>query len=89
MNQLYKEINVFERQEDGTLACYRCIELLNEGKFCVQSADFFRRGEEVEALTRSTRQFIERLIEVEPELWTNAFSSLQEAIMAHKSHFAN
>ena len=87
MGPFYKEINIWERHSDSEAVCYRCFEILPEGKYCVQSSDFFRKATSPKHLTQLERQFIELLIEEAPEKRSPVFPTLQEAIERHKLDF--
>jgi hypothetical protein len=83
---LYKAIDVWERQDSRKVVRYRCVESLNTGKFSVQSAEFYRDGKQSEV---SDRQFIELLTEDDPAGRAGEYTSLSEAITAHKREFAD
>jgi hypothetical protein len=84
----YRQINIWSRLGDGRIAVYRCFEVLPEGKYCVQSKDFFSDPIDVEALRRSELQILELLTEEVPEIRTEAYDSLEEAIQKHEEEFA-
>jgi hypothetical protein len=85
---IYREISVWDRTADGRIVCYRCLELLPSGGFCVQSADFYSHG--ADCYTHHQlffRQFIELLLEEPPEKRSKVFSTLYEAIENHNREF--
>jgi hypothetical protein len=85
---MYREVSVWERTEGTGLVCYRCLELLPQGGFCVQSADFYQQADDFCKRDKGfARQFIELLIEDSPEARTKVFPTLQEAIEDHKREF--
>jgi hypothetical protein len=65
---------------------YRCFEIISTGKFCVQSADFYR-SKNVDAFL--DKQFIELLSEEAPELRSKTFDTIEEAIEWHNQEFSN
>lgn len=81
---LYRAIDVWER-EPGRLARYRCFESLNTGMFCVQSVDFYH---DEKSRPELESQFIELLSEQDPFERAGGYSTLQEAIRAHKAEFS-
>ena len=83
---LYKSVDVRERQDGRTVVRYRCVESLSTGKFSVQSADFYRDGNEPEI---SDRQFIDLLTEDDPARRAGEYGSLAEAKAAHKRDFSD
>jgi hypothetical protein len=52
---LYRAVDVWERDKEHAVVRYRCLESLSTGKFHVQSADFYRNGE---GAGTSDQQFI-------------------------------
>jgi hypothetical protein len=86
----YREISVWERRATGQLVRYRCLELLPEGGFCVQSADFYRPGHNWAEQDRMlTQQFIELLVEDSPERRSRTYTTLREAIERHQQEFGD
>lgn len=87
-NRLYKEISVWKRVDEKTLLRYRCLQVLTDEKYCVQSADFYSLPLNETQLSYLSNQFIELLIEEEPESRAEKlYDSLQEAISAHDKDF--
>ena len=85
---MYREVRVWERKSTGELICYRCLEVLPHGGFCVQSADLFRPGDDmVERARICSSQFVELLGEEAPEARAMVKPTLQEAIEEHKQAF--
>ncbi len=82
---LFRSVDVWERRGDAVVR-FRCFEVLGEGKFWVQSADFYRS--ETDSKTRAwlEKEFIEVLGESESES-IELFDSLEEAINNHKAGF--
>ena len=60
---VYRAIDVWERKDGHTVVRYRCIEALDNGKYSVQSADFYHAGKKSRELDD---QFIELLMEQDP-----------------------
>ena len=88
MNDLYVELNVWKRLNDQTAVLYRCFKRLEDEKFAVQSADFFRLPIDERQIHNSARQFFELFIEVAPSERCTWFESLDEAIAAHERDFS-
>ncbi len=85
---LYREISVWERGATGDLVRYKCLELLSNGRFCVQSADFYDPATDYGEQDRVfSEQFTELLSDEAPEKRSRTFLTLQEAIEAHKREF--
>ena len=82
---LYRQIDVWERTEAKNLVRYRCLESLSTGKFHVQSADFYREGEDIAS---SDQQFRELLSEQDPARRSEGSDTLAKAIAAHKRDFS-
>ncbi len=84
---LYRKIEVWRHENDDCLVRYTCFEILNQGKFCVQSADYFRLPIDKQEVARMACQQIELFIEVAPEERAIPYSSLDQAIKAHEIEF--
>ena len=85
---MYREISVWERMSAGGLVRYRCLESLSDGRFCVQSADFYRESRDYKEQNQEFfNQFVTLFAEDFPEVRSKMFKSLQEAIDAHKREF--
>lgn len=70
------------------LTRYRCFETLPEGRYCVQSADFYPQpAKEPKQDSWLERQFLELLAEQAPDERTSTFATVEEAIAAHESDF--
>ena len=81
---IYRAIDVWQRRPDGQLVRYRCFQLLPDGGYCVQSADF----PDAEQNAFLDKQFLELLAESAPEERSKVHPSLEEAIAAHQAEFA-
>jgi hypothetical protein len=86
---LYKLINVFRRISDEKAVVYRCFELIPEGGFVVQSADWLNLPVNPETMKHHERQLWELFCEVAPEERSRPFASIEEAIAAFDAEFGN
>jgi hypothetical protein len=84
---MFKSFDVWKRIEPARLVRYRCFEDTNNGKFCVQSADFYNLPIQAERLIQLQRQFLELMIEESPFSRSGAFDTVEEAIARHDSEF--
>jgi len=84
----YRSFSVWKRLGGGRLARYRCFEVLETGKFCVQSCDFYRTPCERSDIDHLDSQFLELLAEEAPDVRHGSFSTLEEAISDHDQNFA-
>lgn len=84
--QLYRSFDVWKRGE-GVLYRYRCLEVVGEGRYCVQSRDAYRPpfSEQVSQLLEAN--FLELLFEEPPGERAGLYPSLQEAVEAHEKDF--
>ncbi len=87
--KLYKRIDVWKRINDEKVARYLCFQILEEGEFCVQSADFFNYPVRKSDLWHAEIQAVDLFLESPPEERNAKYSSLTEAIQAHDDEFAN
>jgi hypothetical protein len=86
--KLYRAIDIWRKRGDSVIR-YRCFHILKSNKYCVQSADFYESpvdGKQTEILEQ---QFIELLIEEEPDKRAHLYDSIEEAILAHDRDFEN
>ncbi len=87
-NHLYKEINVWKRVDDNVLLKYRCFQVLPEGKYCVQNADFYRLPLDKIDSDDFNNQYLELLAQDSPlERGGKLYDSLEEAVSAHDADF--
>lgn len=86
-HRLYKPIDVWRRVGSTRLVRYRCFEVLPDGGFCVQSADFFDVPLNEKAAAQLERQWLELFGEEAPESRSGVHSSLQAAVEAHDRSF--
>lgn len=88
MANLYEAIMVWKHLDNRSSVRYSCFRNLKTGKYGVQSADYFRLPIDEEQIKQFVKQFLELLMEVDPEercLW---FDALDEAIQAHEEEFS-
>ena len=86
MNQLYKEINVWEKLQNGRLICYRCFEIIPSGKFFVQSGDYMNEANKA-FLDEQYLELLSYQDEPDSAANTDSFDTLEEAILNHKKDF--
>jgi hypothetical protein len=84
---LYKAIDVWKKVDSDTVVRYRCFESLNSGRFCVQSADFYRIPADADQVRNLSSQFVELLVEQDPAERSREYATLAEAITAHDKEF--
>jgi hypothetical protein len=86
--KLYRSIDVWTRKHGGKVARYRCLQSLDNGMYCVQSADFYQDGNQVSQLMpQSDRQFVELFTDQDPAERAGEHKTLEEAIAAHNRDF--
>jgi hypothetical protein len=85
---MFRSFDIWKTIDQEQMVRYRCFEDLESGKFCVQSADFFRLPIGMERLALLEKQFLELLIEESPFSRSGVFDSIQEAIANHDSEFS-
>ena len=84
---LYREILVWQRVGSRSVACYRCLQRLSDGLFCVQSKDLFHLPASEKQRQDLASQFVELLVEEDPVSRSGGFASLEDAIRAHELYF--
>jgi hypothetical protein len=86
---MYKSIDIWKRIDEKTLARYRCFQILTSSRYCVQSVDYYHLPfDEAQAL-QLDNQFLELLSEEAPEVRTETYATLEEAIRMHDQEFEN
>ncbi len=66
---------------------YRCFKILTPERYCVQSADFYRLPIRPEQVANLDKQFLELVVEQAPNVRTQTYPSLEQAIAAHDEEF--
>lgn len=87
-NLLYESMDVWRRLSGNRVVRYRCFKIHPQGRFCVQSADSYFSPLSESDRVNSDRQFLELFIESAPEIRSETFPSLDEAIAAHDREFS-
>lgn len=88
MEKYYEEISVWKRLSSEVAVRYSCFRNLGTCKYGVQSADYFRLPVDEKQVSQFARQFLELLIEVDPDERCTWFDSLDEAIRSHEEDFS-
>ena len=86
---MYKAIDVWRRVDNTRIARYRCFNVLTTQRFCVQSVDFYYLPLDETQIGQLEKQFIELLFDEAPEIRTETYPTLEEAIKAHDNEFDN
>jgi hypothetical protein len=76
-----------EKESDKSLVRYRCLQSLNNGKYGIQSADFYSVPLDAKAVSNLESQFVELLAEQDPLERAGEHDSLEDAIRAHELDF--
>ena len=84
---MFKAIDVWKRLADGSLARYRCFEVLPNQGYCVQSVDFYNEPLNVKRMQEFDMQFIELLLAAAPNEENETYPTLDEAIANHDADF--
>ena len=83
MKRFYKEYNVWRRFEKK-LVVFKCLEIVPNGGFCVQSSDVYYKGDIENQLKNHSIQFLELLLDEKPEIRSGIFNTIEEAICDHE-----
>lgn len=86
--KLFRCVNVWERCTQKCLVCYTCFEVLPEGVYVVQSADFFNYPFGEDDLRQAQARFLELLLEEDPDIRGITYATVEEAIANHKKDFS-
>lgn len=85
--KFFRVVDVWKIHDQNSAKRYRCFELLDDKKYCVQSCDYFSHPIDDDQIRVSERQFIELFIETPPDTRNVMYSSLEEAIEVHEREF--
>lgn len=83
----YRTIDVWKKTTSGTVIRFRCFQIDESSAYCVQSADIYHEPISEEQIGYLERQYIELLIEEDPEKRNGIYPTLEEAIAAHEKEF--
>jgi len=82
-DMLYLAIDIYKRAKSEVVR-YRCFQVIPSGRYCVQSADFYRPSSDSAYLDN---QHIQLLIDQAPDERSPTFATLEEAIAYHDTEF--
>lgn len=89
MSDLFIEVMIWKYFDGATAVRYCCFHDLADGKYAVQSADFFRIPLTEIQFRNFEKQFVELFTEISPRERCVWFDSLEEAIKAHEHDFSS
>jgi hypothetical protein len=84
---MYKAIDIWKRINENQIARYRCFQRLKDSLFCVQSIDFYSLPLDEIQIRYLDKQFLEFLIEEDPDQRAEMHDSLEIAILMHDKDF--
>ena len=87
MNDLFKEVMVWRRIDTVSAVRYSCLQDVENEKYVVQSADFFRLPLPPGVANVFAGQFAELFIDTSPRERCIWFNSLADAIAHHEREF--
>lgn len=88
MAKYYQEVMVWKRLSASLSIRYSCLKNLANGKYMVQSADYFHLPVDAKTVEQHTKQFAELFTETDPmERARRSSSSLRKAIYAFEEYF--
>jgi hypothetical protein len=85
--EYYRAIDVWSRKDEDTIVRYRCFQLLPDGGYSVQSADFYKAPFRDARPAQNEKQFLELFLEEAPKSRSPLFPTLIEAIGAFGQDF--
>jgi hypothetical protein len=86
---MFEYISVWKRVSDSELILYRCFKNLATGRYCVQSADFYRLPMNAKQVAFLEENFLRLFAAASPEERSNSFATLEEAIREHVRKFGD
>ena len=85
--KIYKSIDVWKKIDEKTSVRFRCFQISEEAAYCVQSADIYHYPLDKNQINYLDRQYIELFLEENPDIRSNVYPTLEEAIRAHEDEF--
>ena len=83
----YKALDVWYRKNEKTVVRYRCFQLLPDGGFSVQSADYYRAPFADSRAEKLDKQFLELVAEEAPEVRSQLFPTIDEPVQSFMQEF--
>ena len=87
--QLFRAVDVWQRNGDRELIRFRCFQSLVTGKYSVQSEDHYHLPIDPQQVANLERQFLELLFDQSPSERSPMRDTLPEAVAAHVDSFAD
>lgn len=84
--KLFEEIKIWEHKESGDAVCYRCLHVIPDGGYYVQSADFY--SPDNTAPFDFEKQFVELFCQTLSDDLFATYPTIQMAIAEFKNEFA-
>lgn len=88
-DKIFKSINIWKNKSAHEAVCFRCFQCLDSRQYYVQSKDYLRLPIEEEQVANLNNQFLELFIESPPNLRTEGFNTIEEAISKYEEEFEN
>ncbi len=86
---MFKAIDIWKQLDLSTAIRYRCFERLSDGRFCVQSADYYTLPLREVQVKMLDQQFLELFLEVSPDQRSPLCTTLTEAIAMFDRDFGD
>lgn len=86
---MFKAIDIWKKIDDTIAIRYRCFQRLTDGRFCVQSADYYHLPLNENQIKILDKQFLELFIEESPDQRSSLHPTLEEAITQYELEFAD
>lgn len=77
-DEIYKEVVVFKREEDGPLTVYFCVESLSNQHFYMIYSAQLRPGHESKDFSASHTMFLTILMDQSPVKYLKAYQTMKE-----------
>jgi hypothetical protein len=88
-SDLYRRHIIWRRIRSDQAVRYVCFEALHDGRFSVQSCDWYSLPIKRETIRQHDDQAVELFIETDPVERNGSFASLAEAIQSFDVNFEN
>jgi len=85
--ECYKAIDVWSRKAEGIVVRYRCLQILPDAGYTVQSADYYHSPFREVRGAHHESQFLELFSDEDPKVRSPLFPTLLEAITAFDRDF--
>jgi len=88
LKKTFRSIDVWRRVSASSVYRYRCFKNIETCEYCVQSRDVYSNPIQKGHMEMLERNFVDLMVEEDPDVRSGSFGSLEAAIEAFDSHLS-